>query len=53
MTYKKIIKKLAEKENVSVNQIEKEMNEAMKFTSLDCSAKEFISFTSNMLKDYI
>lgn len=53
MNYKAILKYLAEKENVSVQEIENEMQYAVNFADLDCSAEEFIKTVSIVIKDYI
>ena len=54
MNYQEIIKQLAEKENVSVKEIEKEMQTAINYAGLDCSAEEFIKTVSaTVIKDYI
>lgn len=50
MNYNEIIRQLAIKENVSVEEIEKEMEAAIKYAELDCSAKEFIETTVALLK---
>ncbi len=46
MRYKEILKKLSIKENVSVKEIECEMQAAINNAGLDCSAKEFIETIS-------
>ena len=54
MNYREILKQLAAKENVSVQEIEKEMKKAITCAGLDCSAEEFIkTITSLIIKDYI
>lgn len=55
MRYEDIIKQLAINENVSVEKIEEEMEKALSFTDLNCTAKEFIEITSTIIinKDYI
>ncbi|MBR3869453.1 MAG: hypothetical protein IKM66_09080 [Clostridia bacterium] len=54
MNYKAILKYLAEKENVSVHEIEEEMQKAICCTGLNCSAEEFIKAVSEIIiKDYI
>lgn len=51
MTYKKILRQLALKENVSVKEIESEMQAAIDYAGLDCSVKEFIEITSKLIKE--
>lgn len=51
MNYKKILRQLALKENVSVKEIESEMQAAINYAGLDCSVKEFIETTSKLLRE--
>lgn len=51
MTYKKMLRQLALKENVSVKEIESEMQSAIKYAGLDCSIKEFIEITTKLIKE--
>lgn len=51
MTYKKMLKQLAVKENVSVNEIESEMQAAIDYAGLNCSVKEFIEITSKLIRE--
>ncbi len=51
MKYNKILKQLAAKENMSVKEIEKEMELAIVSAGLDCSVKEFIETAAKMLKE--
>lgn len=51
MTYKKMLKELARRENTSINEIEKEMQAAIDFAGLDCSVKEFIEITSRIINE--
>lgn len=46
MKYEKILKQLAEKENVTVKEIENEMQMSLNDTGLDCTPKEFIEIVS-------
>ena len=46
MTYKKMLRQLALKENVSVKEIESEKQSAIDYAGLDCSIKEFIEKTT-------
>ncbi len=46
MSYKKMLKQLAIKENVSVKEIENEMQAAINNAGLDCTVKDFIEITS-------
>lgn len=51
MTYKKMLRQLALKENVSVKEIESEMQSAIDYAGLDCSIKEFIEIMSKLIKE--
>lgn len=51
MTYKKMLRQLALKENVSVKEIESEMQSAIYYAGLDCSIKEFIEMMSKLIKE--
>ncbi|MBO5935425.1 MAG: hypothetical protein J6Q94_08045 [Clostridia bacterium] len=54
MKYQEILEQLAKKENVSVHEIEEEMQNAICCTGLDCTAEEFIKAVSEIIiKDYI
>ena len=54
MNYQEILKMLAKKENVSVQEIEEEMQKAICCTGIDCTAEEFIKAVSAIaIKDYI
>ncbi len=55
MKYEDIIKQIAKNENSTEEEIEKEMEKAISFTDLSCSAKEFIETVADILrnKDYI
>lgn len=54
MDYKAILNQLAEKENVSASEIENEMQNALKYSGMNCSAEEFIKITASIIKkDYI
>ncbi len=46
MTYENILREISLKENVSVEEIEREMQTAINAAGLDCTAKEFIEITS-------
>lgn len=50
MEYKQMLKQLANKENVSEKEIEREMQAAIKCAGQDCSVKEFIEITSNLIQ---
>lgn len=50
MNYNKILREIAKKENVSVKEVEREMQKAIDLTGLNCSAKKFIETTKNCLK---
>lgn len=53
MNYQKILKQLAKKENVSEQEIEKEMQNALYYAGLDCSAEEFIKSVSEIASETI
>ena len=55
MTYKEILKQVAIKENVSVREVEKEMQIAIKAAGFDCNPKDFIENIATLVKrkDYI
>lgn len=54
MNYNKILRTLAERENVSVKEIENEMRAAIHSAGLHCSIKEFIkAAVLQIKKDYI
>ena len=55
MRYEDILKKIAERENVSVDDVEKEMKLAIAYSGLNCSVDEFIKTTASLIaqKDYI
>ncbi len=42
MKYREILKAISKKENVSINEIEREMENALALAGIECSAKEFI-----------
>lgn len=49
MKYEEIIKTLAKKENVSIEDIEKEMNLAISFSGMSCSPKDLITIITKFL----
>lgn len=51
MNYKKLLKKIAHKENISVKELEREMSAALKAAGETCSVKEFIEKTSEIVKN--
>lgn len=51
MTYKKMLRQLALKENVSVKEIESEMKAAIDYAGLNCSVKEFIEITTKLINE--
>ena len=51
MNYKKILKTIAEKENLSVKEVESEMETALKLTGINCSVQEFLENTTEALKN--
>ena len=53
MTYYEILKCIAEKENLSEQEIEKEMQNALYYAGLDCSAEEFIKSVSEIASETI
>lgn len=48
MNYKKILKNIAEKEKISVKEVEKEMLVALRAAGMTCSVKVFLE---NTVKD--
>lgn len=50
MDYRKILRQIAEKEHISVKEVEKEMADALKSAGIDCSVKEFIEATAKTVK---
>ena len=53
MNYNNILKQISEQENISIKEIETEMQNAINLAGLDCSAKEFVEKVSKRIKDYI
>ena len=54
MQYKKLLRTLAEKEGISEQQLETEMQAALEAAGVICSVEEFIlSAVSQVRKDYI
>jgi len=54
MNYDNILKQLAKKENISVEEAEKEIQKALNLAGLELSAKEFVETVAKLLKkDYI
>ena len=51
MKYKKILKHLSKKENISTKEIEREMKIALMCAGIDCSVEKFIETTTNLLKE--
>lgn len=51
MNYSQILKSIAEKENISVQDAEKEMQLALAYSGLDCSVKEFIKAASKLITE--
>ena len=51
MNYKKFLKKVAKKENVSQEMIEREMLLAIRSAGFDCTAKEFIEAIVKIIKE--
>ena len=51
MSYDEILKQIANSENISVEEVEREMKAAIKCSGLDCSVKEFIEMAANIAKD--
>ena len=50
MTYEEILKHIARQEHISVEEVENEMKKAIAYAGLNCSVKEFIEHTSDMVK---
>lgn len=53
MKYKKIIRQIALKENISEKAVEQEMQSAIYAAGLDCSVQEFIKIMSLNIKKTI
>lgn len=51
MKYKKILKHLSKKENISTKEIQREMKIALMCAGIDCSVEKFIETTANLLKE--
>ena len=51
MDFKAIVKQLAEKENVSVAEIENEMQNALNCADLNCDVEEFIKITASIIQE--
>lgn len=49
MSYNKMLKQLALKENISAKEIEREMQTAIDYAGLNCSVKEFVEITSKFI----
>ncbi|MBR5273248.1 MAG: hypothetical protein IKU25_07670 [Clostridia bacterium] len=50
MRYNKILRQIAESENVSVEEVEREMKIAIAAAGLDCSVEEFIEKAASLAK---
>lgn len=50
MNYKRILKTIAEKENVSVKEVENEMAAALTSAGITCSVQEFLEKATDILK---
>ena len=50
MNYKKILRKIAEKEHISTKEVEREMAAALKAAGITCSVKSFLENTSKSIK---
>lgn len=46
MNYKKILRTIAEKEGVTLKEVEREMADALKNAGISCSVKTFLENTS-------
>lgn len=51
MNYNKIISRMAKQENVTKEEIEREMKIAIALAGLDCSPKQFITKVATMVKE--
>ena len=51
MKYKDILKQLACQEKTTITEIEKEMQVAIDCAGLDCSVKEFIELSCQIIKE--
>ena len=49
MNYKKILKKIAEKEGVSAKEVERDMKAALFAAGLNCSVEEFLKAGAKMV----
>lgn len=49
MIYNEILKQIADRENVSVNDVEKEMDEAIRSAGIECSVEEFVDTMARMV----
>lgn len=50
MNYKKILRKIAKKNGVSVRDVRRELNAALRTAGVNTSAKHFIEKTANEIK---
>lgn len=50
MNYNEILEQIASEEKVSVKEIEREMQKAIDLAGLNCSAKQFIESTANLIR---
>ena len=51
MGYKKAIKVIAKRENTTTENIEREMEKAIKLAGFDCSVKDFVENIARMIKE--
>ena len=51
MRYKKILRHLSKKENISTKEIEREMKIALMRAGIDCSVEKFLETTVNLLRE--
>lgn len=49
MNYNEILRRIADRENVSINDVENEMVEAIGRAGLDCTVEEFIDTVARMV----
>lgn len=50
MRYQKILRQIAVKENTSVKEVERAMQEALIMAGIDCSVKEFIERMTEQIR---
>ena len=51
MNYKKILKEIADREQISPKEVEEEMTKALRLAGLNCSVKAFLQTTTALIKE--